>query len=123
MGKGETMVNKFADMVAAGNYSTFWVCTCCLFAHAADGCDDCDHDGFEPLSEIPATADASLGLRSEDHADDCLRRTGDRDSVPDDYECDCDRREFSQSSCDGCGKDLHGTREALFVVYDMRTAS
>lgn len=116
-------MNKFAAQIEAGNYTTFWVCECCLFAHAADGCDDCDHDGYEPLSMVPATADISLGLRSEDHADDCLRRTVERDSVPDDYECDCDWKTFSRLSCDGCGKGLGGDRHALFVVYDMREAS
>lgn len=115
-------MNKYAEMIQAGNYSTFWVCLCCLFAHAADGCDDCDHDGCEPLSQIPATADISLGLQSEDHADGCLRRTMAREDVPDDYECDCDTRRHSSSSCDGCGKSLDGERHALFVVYGMREA-
>lgn len=117
------MGNKFAEQVEAGNYSTLWVCTCCMLSHAnGECCADDSHggDGCEPLSKIPATADVSLGMLDAEHNETCLRRIKGWHGAPSDYECDCETVTFSWHSCPGCGSDLGGSRYALFVVYDVR---
>jgi hypothetical protein len=106
-------MNKYAEQIEAGNCATLWVCVCCMLAHANGECCADDHDK-EPLSTIPETADISLGLLAEEHADDCSPWKRSEDG------CDCETRTFSYSSCDGCGSALGGERHALFIVYDMR---
>jgi hypothetical protein len=84
--------------------AVLWVCDCCLFAAEADGCEhhQCDR---EPWNLIP-DGDVTCGLLSEEH--ECGRETGDGPE-----ECDCESREFSRSTCDGCGQPLAGSRSAF----------
>lgn len=97
---------------------TQWACQCCTLVMAnGECCDSNDHggDGKEPLSDIPDGAHTTLGMLYEEHANDCLRRTMGRDA-PDDYECDCEQQSFSWRSCDACGSNLGGSRDA-FVIW------
>ncbi|MFF8629715.1 hypothetical protein [Streptomyces werraensis] len=101
-------------MTTAVQTWTLWVCTNCLM-HAANGeCGDCHreegHEGGEPLSLVSYRA--TLGMGYEEHHEECLRYTLGSD-VPGDYECDCEERGFSTSSCDGCGSVYHGDRYAM----------
>lgn len=110
-----------------------WVCRCCMLAHCNGEC-CADHEGPEPLSTMAHNFGWSIavdstgvtapfrqytwtaGLLPDEHADDCLIKVyGDRQhsDVPGDYECECDRRTFSRSSCDGCGIREEGERYAL----------
>lgn len=82
-------------------YGTLSVCTCCLMAHAADGCGDFDHDR-EPLSKIEPPYTVTLGMIAEEHGEHCHRE-----------ECECEQLGFSWSSCDGCGSPLGGDRHAM----------
>lgn len=82
---------------------TLWVCTCCLFAREGDG-DGCDGNGGcegNPWAELADTDEVTLGLTFEEHS-----------CEPGAEECDCERKEFSWSSCDGCGSSLGGHRQA-----------
>lgn len=88
-----------------------WVCRCCMLSHAnGECCVDDDHggDGIEPWSDVDFTAGYSvtMGLLDEEH------QCHDEDRNRAD-ECDCERREFSRSRCDGCGSHLHGDRYAF----------
>lgn len=98
----------YAAQVAAGNCTIIWVCQRCMLIHANGECCAEDHE-HEPLSDIPTTADLSMGLSNEDHAEDCGEQ-----------ECECERRSFDTSACEGCGSPLHGERFAMFLVYDVR---
>lgn len=46
------------------------------------------------------------GMLDSEH--ECGRENGEEVD-----ECDCERREFSTSTCDGCNSSLHGEREAV----------
>jgi hypothetical protein len=91
-----------------------WVCDNCIHHHANGECGDCHreegHEGGEPLSLL--SNHATMGLLFEEHDEECLFHTMGSDA-PGDYECDCETREFSTSSCDGCGSDYHGRRHAM----------
>lgn len=86
-------------------YRVLWVCTCCLMAHAADGCGECDHDDREPLNKIEPPFTVTLGMLASEHHEQCPRS--------DSRDCDCERLGFSWSSCDGCGSPLGGDRHAM----------
>jgi hypothetical protein len=89
---------------------TIWVCVDCYGAH--HGLEQHGTPDREPLSLIPEDVDVTAGLLYEEHEEDCLFHTLGHDA-PDDYECDCERIEFSKSPCEGCGSRLAGEREAL----------
>lgn len=94
---------------------TIWVCQCCMLTHAnGECCADDQHggDGREPLSLIGAGESVTLGMSAEEHADGCT------EDVRNNHGCDCERREFSWSSCDGCGSVLGGDRFALTLWDD-----
>lgn len=93
---------------------TIWVCTCCALEHAnGECCPDEDHggDGVAPWSAVDDRYRVYMGLSREEHDEGC---------VPDD-ECDCERREFSSSSCDGCGSYLAGSRYAFGLYREARS--
>ncbi|OEJ24275.1 hypothetical protein AS594_07030 [Streptomyces agglomeratus] len=97
------------------NLGTIWVCTNCMMHHANGECgcchDDCNHEGYEPLSAIEAPAHVAMGMATEEHSEDCqVRTTGE---WTDNEECDCDRNTYSTSQCEGCGSYLHGERHAM----------
>lgn len=84
-----------------------WVCQCCALSHAnGECCADDSHGGDErePWSEIGPDVEVTAGLLDEQH--ECGVTFADRD------ECECERREFSWSRCDGCGSFLAGHRYA-----------
>lgn len=95
---------------------TIWVCTNCLMHHANGECgcchDDCNHEGFEPLSAIEAPQRVAMGMAYLEHTEGCLRRAL-RGDTPSDYECDCETDTYSTSQCEGCGSHLHGERHAM----------
>lgn len=96
-------------------YGTIWVCTNCLMHHANGECgcchDDCDHEGYEPLSSIEPPFTVAMGMAYEEHAEDCKTRI--QGGAPDNYECDCETNTYSTSQCEGCGSYLHGERHAM----------
>lgn len=109
---GERTVLRDARGVREIDYGTVWVCHCCAATHANGEC--CDGDIYrcdrEPWAEVDDRFHVTAGLTSEEHAPECeVALTGE---WPVDYECDCERREFSWSSCDGCGSGLGGSRYA-----------
>jgi len=86
---------------------TLWVCVDCLMSEA-NGEEITPRDGQpEPWSREPDT-DVTMGLAWSEHQipAQCeeLFTTG--------GECYCETREFSWSSCDGCGSTLGGSRHA-----------
>lgn len=91
-----------------------WVCTTCYLAHNGMLEDDDSETApdREPLSIVGDDVDITAGLLYSEHDSDCLRRSLEGDA-PGDYECECERREFSWSSCEGCGSSLGGSRYAL----------
>lgn len=88
-----------------------WVCVCCYVAHRDGEDEGCDHCGYEPLSKI-GDCEVTTGMAYDEHESECLHKTLGWD-VPGAYECDCERRSFSQSPCEGCGNHLGGERNAL----------
>lgn len=87
---------------------TIWVCVDCLLTHANGECGE--SPDREPLSLIGDGYSVTLGMLVEEHDDLCrVGYIGDSDT----YECECDRREFSRSGCEGCGSNLDGERHAL----------
>lgn len=97
--------------------SGLWLCTCCMLAHAADGCgclpNGQTHDR-EPLSAIPAHLDLAMGLSRDEHDDQCPNRD---DEESERVACDCEIRDFTWSTCDGCGSHLGGERHAFTLFY------
>jgi hypothetical protein len=84
-----------------------WVCVCCLFAREGDG-DGCDGNGGcagSPWALLEEDDEVTAGMLAERHV--CGREHGLEVD-----ECDCERRNFSHSSCDGCGSPLGGSRHA-----------
>lgn len=99
------------------SYGTVWLCESC-FMHLANGeCGDChrpeghDRTPLGVLSTPGTRLDLVPGMRSSEHAEDCLRRLLGPEA-PDDYECDCETITYSVSQCEGCGSYLHGARYA-----------
>lgn len=96
---------------------TLWVCECCMLEHAnGECCPDDSHggDGVAPWSGFDFARFAVwAGLSRDEHEDGC---------DPDD-ECGCERREFSSSSCDGCGSRLHGARFAFGMTRERQKFS
>lgn len=94
--------------------ATLWVCVDCYFAHHGADDDPSHAPDREPLGLIPEDTELTAGLFREQHADGCPNGTEDSWGTED---CDCERREFSWSRCDGCGSALGGAREALTAWY------
>lgn len=91
-------------------HATLWVCEDC-YATANGLDDDITAPDREPLSLIGGDAEVTSGLVQNEHDPACtvyvLGWMGD--------ECECERRTFSWSPCQGCGSTLGGSREALTV--------
>ena len=116
--------------MALENYGTIWVCGDCLHHHANGECGSCHNDNHdaEPLGSIEDGFTVAMGMGWDDHDMDCLRfviwdlNNGYPDmnwpEVPDDYECDCERIEFSHSWCDGCASFLYGERHAMTLFKE-----
>lgn len=90
---------------------TYWVCEDCYmgsqgYADESDRTPDREH-----MSLVPETAEVTAGLWP--HEDDCPNvENGEWIGSTD---CECERIEFTWSSCDGCGSHLGGSRNALTV--------
>lgn len=103
---------------------TLWACQCCTLVMANGECCDSQHDyddsrhDKEPLSTIPRGCDASLGLFALEHSEDCSNN-------PEwiGAECDCERREFTWSTCDGCDSNLGGSRNAFVIWFPAAPGS
>lgn len=86
-----------------------WICTHC-FIHLVNGdCtepDTCPPDPWKP-DEGPLHLFGDMhvtpGMLSEYHDDSC----------DGDESCGCEENTFSWSACDGCGRNLGGTRHAV----------
>lgn len=90
--------------------ANIWVCTDCMILHCNGDISDPPPE-YDPLSLIEDNYELTAGLLAEEHNDDCqVKLTG---GWPVDYECDCERNEFSTSPCDGCGSPYHGERHAM----------
>jgi hypothetical protein len=63
------------------------------------------------LSLIDEGDEITTGLIREEHAEDCPNFDG--DTWLGEHDEPCETRDFSWSSCDGCGSDLGGSRHAL----------
>lgn len=86
-------------MATATAQGTLWVCEDCYLVAA--GYDE--HELGRPVGDaLSLLGDAEFTLGGP-HEDDC---DGEGD-------CNCERREFSWSRCEGCGSTLGGIREAL----------
>lgn len=92
---------------------TIWVCTDCMIL-AANGEEPLDRPDSEPepWALWPDSAgETTMGLLREQH--ECDYATGGEYG-----DCDCERREFSWSDCDGCGSRLGGARYAYTYWTD-----
>lgn len=129
--------------MAEESYGTLWVCVCCIHSYANGLCCEREDahkrardergrfigggvtvlgDGI-PLSAITKGFHVMSGMGWEDHDSDCLSyivndlksRFPDMDwpDVPGDYECGCEKTDFSHSQCEGCGSHLYGERHAM----------
>lgn len=110
-----TTAIRDARGVRSIDFGTIWVCQCCMLSHAnGECCADDTHggDSIAPWADLDwQRFGVTMGLGAEDHAEDCeVRLTGE---WPVNYECDCDRIDFSRARCDGCGSYLHGERHAF----------
>ena len=88
---------------------TIWVCSDCMLVHANGECgEDTDR---EPWGLLKPGQTVTMGLPADEHSKYCaVRKTG---RWPNNYECDCERNDFSTSPCEGCGSYLHGDRYAF----------
>lgn len=97
---------KSAKSVLLGQ---LWVCQCCALVHAnGECCADEPHE-VEPWARVDfARYGVTAGLLWDEHDAECANRQA-GEWVD---ECDCDTREFSWSSCEGCGSSLGSSRHA-----------
>jgi hypothetical protein len=97
---------------------TIWVCVDCMLHHANGECGSCHLDeghDREPMGLIDPPVSGrgmvTMGMLSELH-----------NCVPDwdgsNIECECETKNFSSYSCEGCGSTLHGERHAFTVWED-----
>jgi len=94
-----------------------WVCMHCYIHLVNDDCTDvlyadpdredldaCSEGGKVPMSLFEGM-DVTPGMLDSEH--DCNIHSVERE------ECDCEKKEFSWQSCDGCGSILGGERQAV----------
>ncbi|OPZ65192.1 MAG: hypothetical protein BWY85_00730 [Firmicutes bacterium ADurb.Bin506] len=94
--------------------AAIWVCSDCMFHEANGECSSCpgqmfdghDREPWNLLDREPEGSHVTLGMTLDEHDHDC--------AVHAEGECDkdCEQKEFSWSSCDGCGSTLGGSRHA-----------
>lgn len=98
--------------VVRSEHCTIWVCVDCMFVHANGECDP-DRPDSEPevWSRVGEDCDVTVGSLSEEHAAGCT-------DVDRSEGCDCERREFSWSQCEGCGSWLVGSRYAFTLWFE-----
>lgn len=91
-----------------------WVCVDCIVLEANGEMPTDPTPGEpEPLSDIPADCDLTVGMMASEHDEDCPVREQLESNSAVDTECECEHRSFSWSQCDGCGSSLGGERFAL----------
>lgn len=116
-GDWEMMTFTFGAARAAGNWSTVWLCQCCLLVLANGECCDSDShggDSCEPLSAIESGDHLTMGLLAEEHDSECTQE--DRDTG---Y-CNCETESFSSRRCGGCNSWLGGERHAATLWWEGR---
>lgn len=90
-----------------------WVCVCCTLEYANGEC-CADHDDIAPWSDLSDKYTVTMGLLTSEHDEECeVYVTGEHS-----HECDCERREFTWSSCDGCGSS--GGERHAFTLWRTR---
>lgn len=94
-------------MTRAECQGVIWVCYCCYASHCNGECCEDELHTREPLSAIPEGFTVTAGMVEEEHNERCTEEVRLNDG------CDCETREFSWSSCEGCGSHLGGSRHAL----------
>jgi hypothetical protein len=99
------------------NTCTIWVCQDCMLHHANGECGSCHLDeghDRDPMGLIDRPMSGrdmvTMGMLVTEHPCDY--------DWPDGSFCDCEIREFSWSSCDGCGSTLGGERHAFTMWFD-----
>jgi len=92
-----------------------WVCDCCMLSRENGECCE-DHSANERAADglwsRMKGIDVTHGRFMENHECEKNPEHEGFDENAEAFDCDCEEREFSQSSCDGCGNRLHGTRHA-----------
>jgi hypothetical protein len=94
-------------MRATQDHATVWACIDCTSLHANGDVGDPAPE-HEPLGLIGPNEHVTLGLVREEHS--C-----DYDTDWSAGNCQCERDEFSWSSCDTCGSPLGGERHAMTI--------
>ena len=98
---------------------TYWVCVDCYVSandpHSREELGAPAPDR-EPLNMIGEGEEVTTGMMWADHIDPAGCEAAFRVAAG----CDCDRRDFSWTPCDGCGSTLGGSRDAL-TVWPART--
>lgn len=99
---------------------TVWVCQCYMLVHANGECCEEVHETWAELGEREV---ATMGLLTEEHA--CridvtsLGQKPGTEFVRGEEDCDCERREFSWSACEGCGNPDGGTRYGFTLWREL----
>jgi hypothetical protein len=97
------------------DYYTLDLCTCCFVALVNGEPCQCPEDDEtchpEGLMGKLEGEEITPGSFASQHESSCLMHLLDSADVPGDYECECERSDFSTSQCDGCGTYLAGARE------------
>lgn len=93
---------------------TIWVCQDCMLHHANGDCGACHTDeghDREPMG-LTHPSEVTMGMLQEQH--DCIQ---DHDGSA--IDCGCEIRNFSWSSCEGCGSTLAGERHAMTLWFNV----
>lgn len=95
-------------------HSLLWVCTDCILQLVNADTAGCPEEKVPTLwSKVDPLPPGSLltpGMLTSEHEDSCPVFYGGITGA--EFQCDCDRIEFSTRPCDGCGEDLGGSRFA-----------
>ena len=92
-------------------HTLLWVCTDCVMKLANDDTSGCPDDKVPTLLQKVEGADLTIGMLTCEHAESCPVFYG--GITGPEFQCDCDRIEFSKQPCDGCGETLAGFRHAV----------
>jgi hypothetical protein len=95
------------------NTCTIWVCSCCMLMHAnGECCGEIHGEHNEPWRLLQDQSKITMGMTKEAHECDT------RWAAWRERDCNCEIREFSWSSCDGCGSNLGGERHAFTYWFE-----
>lgn len=106
---------ELAGHVTYRDHYTLDLCGCCYMALVnGEPCDCADDTEQHPnglMGNCGADEEITPGVFASQHGKDCLTYLLDSADVPGDYECECERDDFSSVPCGGCGTYLAGERE------------